>query len=396
LSRSVELLDPHLLEESAEDLYENAPCGYVSTLPDGLVVKVNGTLLRWTGYAREDLVLRKRWQELLSVPGRIYHETHLAPLLAMQGAISEITLDLLRSDGHLLPVLVNTVQTRDAAGNPLLNRTTLSNATERRQYERELLLARRRAEAALAALAEADRHKDEFLAILGHELRNPLNALSLEVAILRRRVGDDPRLQRSTDVMERQISRMARLVTDLQDLSRIKRGEVALDRQPVDLRMIAAVACETAQASIQAREHSFTFRQPETALWVSGDATRLEQVVTNLLTNAARYTEPGGEITLALDREGVDAVLRVTDTGIGIPADVLPRIFDLFMRAERSVEHAREGMGLGLALVEGFVRLHGGSVAARSAGPDLGSEFEVRLPLLSAGPTGALGEPHGA
>src|SRR5215203_2489055 len=162
---------PNLIEESAEDLYDYAPCGYISALPGGTIVKVNQTFLDWTGYRREDLVDRKRFQDLLTAGGRIFHETHYAPLLRMQGAVREIAIDLICANGGRLPALINSVLRKDEDGNPLLTRTTVFNATDRKEYERELLRERQKAEQ--AAKAKAD-----FISMISHEIRTPLNALS--------------------------------------------------------------------------------------------------------------------------------------------------------------------------------------------------------------------------
>src|SRR5215213_6473627 len=159
-----------LLQESAEDLYENAPCGYLSALPDGTILKINQTFLAWTGYKRDQLVGRKRFQDLLTAGGRIFHETHYAPLLRMQGTVREIAVDLVCANGGRLPALINSVLRKDEDGNPLLTRTTVFNATDRKEYERELLRERQRAEQ--AAKAKAD-----FISMISHEIRTPLNAI---------------------------------------------------------------------------------------------------------------------------------------------------------------------------------------------------------------------------
>lgn len=241
--------------------------------------------------------------------------------------------------------------------------------------------ARRRAD----ELAEMDRRKDEFLAMLAHELRNPLAAIMTAIGILERKPTDDTKEARMRGIIHRQTHHLARLVDDLLDVSRITRGKVELRTGRLDLRAVLLQVVQIIRPSAEARGLGLEVSLPDVPMWLSGDATRLEQVFTNLLDNAAKYTD-SGHISLRVEREGVDgtaqAVVRVRDTGIGIPTEVLPRIFDLFAQADTSLERTRGGLGIGLTLVRQLVQLHGGQVTARSNGTGTGSEFEVRLPLL--------------
>ena len=229
-------------------------------------------------------------------------------------------------------------------------------------------------------LKEADRHKDEFLAMLAHELRNPLAPIHNAVQIMHRKTLDDPQLVWTRDVIERQLGSLTRLVDDLLDVSRITRGKINVSREPLELRHVIAGAVETVQPLIAEKHHQLELDVPDDAVRLDGDLTRLTQVVGNILANAVKYTDSGGRIALAARTEGAWVEIRVRDTGIGIPPDQLPRIFDLFTQAERSEERARGGLGIGLALVRRLVELHGGTVVARSEGPGRGSEFSVRLP----------------
>jgi PAS domain S-box-containing protein len=233
------------------------------------------------------------------------------------------------------------------------------------------------------ALKEADRRKDEFLAMLAHELRNPLAPISNALNVLKLPGANVAIAVRAREMMERQVEYMVRLVDDLLDVSRIMRGKIELRRQPVELATVVARAVETAQPVIDASGHELTVSLASEAIWVDGDLVRLAQVVGNLLNNAAKYTERGGKITVTGQCAGDRAVLSVRDTGIGISPDMLPRIFDMFVQAERRTQDARGGLGIGLTLVRRIVELHGGSVVARSAGTGRGSEFTIRLPLLS-------------
>jgi len=233
---------------------------------------------------------------------------------------------------------------------------------------------------------EADRRKDEFLAILGHELRNPLAPISNALHILKLPGADSQIVEQAREMMERQVQHMVRLVDDLLDVSRIVRGKVDLRREPIELSAVVTRAVETSQPLIDSEGHELSVSVPNERMTVSGDLVRLAQVLGNLLNNAARYTERGGKIFLEAERINDRAVLRVRDTGIGIAPDVLPRIWDLFVQADRREKGSQGGMGIGLALVRGLVGLHGGTVEAQSEGLGKGSEFVVALPLLATEP----------
>jgi signal transduction histidine kinase len=247
-------------------------------------------------------------------------------------------------------------------------------------------------------LREADQKKDEFLATLGHELRNPLAPIRNAVNVLRLKSPSDPVLEQAHDVIERQVAHLTRLVDDLLEVSRITRGKVSLQTEALDIARIVEQAVETSRPLIRARRHSLTVAVPESPVSVRGDAVRLVQVLSNLLNNAAKYTEVGGTIRLDVERSGAYVNLSVTDNGIGISQDMLPRVFDMFTQAESALDRAQGGLGIGLTLVKRLVEMHGGSVEARSAGRGFGSEFRIRLPLLDesemAGLAAVPGQPH--
>jgi signal transduction histidine kinase/CheY-like chemotaxis protein len=234
------------------------------------------------------------------------------------------------------------------------------------------------------ALREADRRKDEFLATLAHELRNPLAPIRNSLQILKMQQVDPATAQQSRDVMERQVQHMVRLVDDLLDVSRVMRGKVELRKEPVELATIVARAVETAQSLIDAQGHRLDISLPSESLRLDADLIRLAQVFGNLLTNAAKYTQANGHIWLTAHREGNQAVLRIRDNGIGLAPDVLPHVFELFVQADHSSTKAQGGLGIGLTIVKNLVELHGGSASVRSEGLGKGCEFEVRLPLLLA------------
>jgi signal transduction histidine kinase/ActR/RegA family two-component response regulator len=235
-------------------------------------------------------------------------------------------------------------------------------------------------------IQEADRHKNEFLSMLAHELRNPLAPIRNATQILRLQGGDDPHLNWARDVIDRQVNQLVRLVDDLLDVSRITRGKIRLQLEPVEVAGAVTQAVEISRPLIDARKHQLSVNLPRERLWVQADAVRLAQILANLLNNAAKYTDEAGRIWLAVRREADDVLLSVRDTGIGIPAGMLSRIFDLFTQVDRSLDRAQGGLGIGLTLVHRLIELHGGSVRASSAGPGQGSEFVVRLPLLRDGP----------
>jgi PAS domain S-box-containing protein len=228
------------------------------------------------------------------------------------------------------------------------------------------------------ALQQADRRKDEFLAMLGHELRNPLASLRTALDLLRLTHGgalDGPHA-----VMDRQVGILSRLVDDLLDVSRITRGRVALRKESLDLSRVVTAAVDASAAFIERQRHQLTVELPKRPMFIVGDAIRLEQVVTNLLTNAAKYTEPGGSIRVSLDDDDESVVLRVRDTGVGLDAEMLQGGFELFRQDERDLARSQGGLGLGLTIVRSIVELHGGTVGVTSPGRGLGSEFFVRLP----------------
>ncbi|MGA7124383.1 MAG: ATP-binding protein, partial [Polyangiaceae bacterium] len=229
---------------------------------------------------------------------------------------------------------------------------------------------------------EANRAKDDFLAMLGHELRNPLSPITTAIHLLKLRGGDGTR--REVSVIERQTEHLTRLVDDLLDVSRITRGKVTLNRESVEVSDIVAAAIETASPTIENGRHQLITKVPTHGLVVDVDRVRMAQVIANLLTNAAKYTLPGGRITVSVAREGRDVVIHVQDTGAGISAELLPRVFDLFVQARQTLARAQGGLGLGLAIVKSLVAMHGGSVSAASEGLGRGSTFTVRLPLIEA------------
>jgi PAS domain S-box-containing protein len=235
---------------------------------------------------------------------------------------------------------------------------------------------------ARAALETADRQKDEFLAMLAHELRNPLAPLRNASELLARTANDDPQTLFIVDVVRRQISQLTRLVDDLLDVSRITQGRIELKRTPLELSAIVAQAVETVEPLLREKRHAMSIVSNYQPLYVNGDNARLVQCVTNVLTNAAKYTDANGEIRIRSYSTGTSAVIEIRDNGVGIAPDLLPRIFDLFVQSDRTLDRSEGGLGVGLSVVRRLVEMHGGTVVARSAGVGVGSTFEIRLPLI--------------
>ena len=286
-----------LFEESAEDLYENAPCGYLSTLPGGTIIRVNQTFLSWTGFRREDLVDRKRFHELLTAGGRIFHETHYAPLLRMQGAVREIALDVVCADGRRLPVLVNSVLRSDDAGQPLLIRTTIFNATDRKEYERELLREKQRAEQ--AAQAESD-----FLAMISHDIRTPLNAI-MGVAHLLGMTELTVQQKKLVRILGSSSESLLHLVNQILDLSKIESGKMVLEERAVDLRQLVQEIADNFQLKAHDKGLALLIHVDERVpRGVVGDPVKLGQVLTNLVGNALKFTSRGS-VTVALETRSI-------------------------------------------------------------------------------------------
>jgi signal transduction histidine kinase len=287
----------------------------------------------------------------------------------------------------------------------LANRTLSAEVSERRRMQDELSnlareleerVERRTSELvkanadlrqAEAALREDDRRKDEFLATLAHELRNPLAPICNAVQVLRLEESLPDEGRAAVSVIDRQSRQMTHLVDDLLDISRITRGKLDLRMQPIKLQDVIQGAVETSRPLIDARRHQLAVELPAEELTLNGDLTRLSQILSNLLNNAAKFTEPGGTISLSTKRDGQDALISVRDNGVGIPSEMLPNVFQMFAQVDWHRDRSQGGLGIGLQLVKSLVEMHGGTIEASSAGPGQGSEFRVRLPIAAASAT---------
>ena len=281
-----------------------------------------------------------------------------------------------RKDGAWVTVKSLQLLHTDTSGTPSAIVEVNSDITDRKRNEDQIRQANE-------ALRQADRHKDEFLGMLGHELRNPLTVIAGAAQLLKARGLADPALERARDAADRQVRHMSRLVDDLLDVARVTQGKITLHKEQIDLAAVVEGAIEAATSVIDRSQHRLFVAAHGESITINGDPVRLAQVIGNLLTNAAKYTTPGGDIRVSIERDGDKAVIRVRDNGSGIAPDLLPRVFDLFVQGERGLDRSEGGLGIGLTLVRSLVQMHGGRVEAHSDGPGQGSEFVVTLPAAA-------------
>jgi PAS domain S-box-containing protein len=372
-------IEDALLEESLDELYEHAPCGYLSTLPDGTIVKVNQTFVEWTGATREVLLAGTKFQTLLSIGSRIYYETHYAPLLRMQGFANEVAFEITRQDGRVLPVLVNSRHKCDEQGTPVFNRIMLFDSTDRRRYERELLLARRKAE-------QIAKDKADLIAMLSHDIRNPLNAVMGVVQMLERS-GLSEQQHRLVRLLKSASDNMLDLLNHVLDLSKAESGSFTLAETAMSVRATVDEVVSTFEPA--AREKNVTVGSviaPDVPQMVIADPVAIRQVLTNLVANAVKFTAVGSVSVAVSAREiGTDAVtlmVAVSDTGIGIAREAIERIFDAFAQERHDTPMRFGGTGLGLTITRRLLALYGSTVQVQST-PGEGSTFSftLRLPL---------------
>ncbi|HST44676.1 MAG TPA: ATP-binding protein [Luteimonas sp.] len=312
--------------------------------------------------------------------------------LGAQPAWSDVPVVVLCQDRSEAPASTRALQLltnvtlldRPASSRSMISAVQAALRARRRQYQiRDQLAQQQRAE---DALREADRRKDEFLATLAHELRNPLAPIRTGMQVLARVPAGSDQFAELQRMMERQLVQLVKLIDELLDVSRISTGKVVLQRETVDMRAIVEAALEGSQPVLDAARHVVSVRLPPAPVWVHGDPSRLAQVVGNLLTNAAKYTPAGGAIDVVLDVEDGQAAVRVSDNGVGIPADMLEQVFVMFTQVDRTLDRAQGGLGIGLSLVRRLMDLHGGSVHATSPGLGRGSTFTVRLATTGTAP----------
>jgi PAS domain S-box-containing protein len=359
-------------------IVESSNDAIVSKSLDGIIQSWNAAAEQLFGFTAEEVI--GRHISLVIPPERIAEEDQIIASLKAGKRIEHFETERVRSDGQCIFVSLTISPIKDEAGNVVGASKIVRDMGERKRLEDDL---RKLA----ADLSEADRRKNEFLATLAHELRNPLAPMSNMLEVIKRANGDQEILKRAHDTIERQLDQMVRLVDDLLDLSRITHDRLELRRSEVELRSVIQQAVEVAHPLIDAAGHHLILDLPKQPIYLNADRARLAQVFGNLLNNSSKYTRAGGTISLTAKQEDGEVIVTVKDDGAGIPQDKLNTIFDMFTQLDPTSERSRAGLGIGLTLVKRLTEMHGGSIEAHSAGEGQGSEFIVRLPILTAAST---------
>ena len=358
-----------------EDLFETAPCGYLSTDKDGRIIRANRTFAGWMGTEAGALV-GKRLSDLLPIGAKIYYETHVAPALHMQGAISEIALDVVTADGRRIPMLVNATERRASDGRPAFIRFTLFIATDRRTYERGLIAARDEARADVIESREEADLREQFIAVLGHDLRNPLASIGSGIQMLRKEELS-PRGRRVIGLMEGSVVRAAGLIDNVLDFARGRLGgglSLARDNsEPLEPVLRQVVAELRSIAPEQAIETHYALQEP-----IDCDRGRVGQLLSNLLGNALTHGAKGEPVRVRAETAGDNLIIVVVNGGEPIPPTAIERLFQPFFRGDDRQPH--EGLGLGLHIASEIARAHGGSLAAHSDRSE--TSFTFTMPLI--------------
>jgi sigma-B regulation protein RsbU (phosphoserine phosphatase) len=367
---------PEPAAEDFEDLFENAPCGYLTLSADGRIAKVNQTLCTWTGYSHDHFA-GKRVHQFLNMAGRIYYETHIAPLLRMQGFFNEFALDFVTESGERLAVIANAAERRNPDGEALSTRLVLIRATDRRRYERELVDARATATESLRSERETAELREQFIAVLGHDLRNPLAAISAGARILQRSGAlREHKELRVLDMINTTVTRMSDLIDNVLDFARGRLGGgITLSRdanrplEPVLEQVVDELRTASPGRVIETRI-AITER-------VNCDRTRIGQLVSNLIGNALTHGAPNEPVRIGARTEGGTFELWVANAGDPIPATAMDKLFEPFFRGD--VRDSRQGLGLGLHIASQIAKAHGGSIAVTSTPEE--TRFVFTMPL---------------
>jgi PAS domain S-box-containing protein len=353
-------------EAKFRTIAEAVPQMVWSTLPNGYHDYYNEQWYEFTGVAKGSTDGEK-WNDMFHPDDRVHARDVWKRSLAT-GENYDIQYRLRHHSGEYRWTLGRALPVRDAAGRIIRWMGTCTDIHSQKLAEVEL--------------SEISHRKDEFLAMLAHELRNPLAPIDTAAQLLRISKADEKQVKQASDIISRQVKHMTDLVDDLLDVSRVSRGLVELEKEQIDVKQVVSIAIEQARPLVEARKHSLNLKMGSEDAWVKGDKTRLVQVIANLLNNAAKYTQQGGEIMLIVAVQKSQVKISIVDNGIGIDTSLLPHVFDLFTQGERTPDRAQGGLGLGLSLVKSITTLHGGKVAAESEGTGMGSCFSISLPLM--------------
>jgi PAS domain S-box-containing protein len=353
-------------------IVESSDDAIISKDTEGQITSWNQAAERLLGYTETEIVGKSI---MTMVPPELHEEErHILERLRRGERVEHFDTRRLTKDGRLIDVSLTISPLKDSEGDVVGASKIMRDIRQRKEFERRLL--------------EEQRLKDEFLAMLAHELRNPLAPIRTASEILARASAGDARAQTAVGTIRRQVTHLTRLVDDLLDVSRITQGRIELQRRPIDLAGIIAQAIETVEPQLREKHHrlSVVAATSYEPLYVNGDLARLVQCVGNILSNAAKFTESGGEISVRTHAGSPTAVIEITDNGAGITPDLLPRIFDLFVQSERTLDRAQGGLGIGLAVAKRLVEMHGGEISAESPGLGQGSTFTIRLPKVDGPP----------